>query len=175
MKAGLKIAISGKSGCGNSTVSRIVAERLEFEMINFTFRQLSEEKGMKFGDMCEASMTDYSFDRELDRRQVEMASAGNCVLGSRLAVWMLGDADLKVFLNASTETRAGRIHQREGGEIADVVDETRKRDSNDSARYNSIYEINNNDFGFVDLVIKADRLSQYQIADIIVAAAKSIE
>lgn len=175
MKDGLKIAISGKSGCGNSTVSNLVAEKLGFEMINFTFRQLAVEKGLEFKELCRLSMTDYSYDRELDSRQVEMASKGNCVLGSRLAVWMLKQADLTVFLNASTEVRAGRIHQREGGELSDIISETEKRDRNDSERYDKIYEINNNDFGFVDLVIRADNLDQYQIADIIVAAAKSIE
>ncbi|MDC7227390.1 MAG: cytidylate kinase family protein [Spirochaetales bacterium] len=175
MKEGMKIAISGKSGCGNSTVSRLVAEKLGFEMINFTFRQLAEEKGLEFRELCEASMTDFSYDRELDSRQVEMASGGNCVLGSRLAVWMLKDADLKVFLNASAEVRSGRIQQREGGSLNDVLAVTEKRDKNDSSRYREIYEIDNNEFGFVDLVVRADRLDQYQIADIIVAAAKSIE
>ena len=175
MKEGLKIAISGKSGCGNSTVSRIVAEKLGFEMINFTFRQLAEEKDIEFRELCSRAMTDFSYDRELDRRQVEMASRGNCVLGSRLAVWMLEDADLKIFLNASTETRAGRIRQREGGNAEEVLAETEKRDRNDSERYKQIYNIDNSDYSFVDIVINADRLDQYQIADIIIAAAKSLQ
>ncbi len=175
MKKGLKIAISGKSGCGNSTVSSIVAEKLGFEMINFTFRQLAEEKKIEFRELCRIAMKDFSYDRELDRRQVEMASRGNCVLGSRLAVWMLKDADLKIFLNASTDTRAGRIRQREGGHAEEVLAETEKRDLNDSARYKEIYNIDNNDYGFVDIVINADRLDQYQIADIIIAAAKSLQ
>lgn len=175
MKDGIKIAISGKSGCGNSTVSSIVAEKLGFEMINFTFRQLAQEKGMEFRELCNIAMDDYSYDRELDSRQVEMASGGNCVLGSRLAVWMLKDADLKVFLTASSETRAGRIKQREGGSPEEVLAETEQRDRNDSARYKDIYDIDNNDFSFVDLVIKTDRLNQYQIADIIVAAAMTIQ
>ena len=175
MKDGLKIAISGKSGCGNSTVSSLVAESLGFGMVNFTFRQLAEEKGLEFRELCRLSMDDYSYDRELDRRQVEMASGGNCVLGSRLAVWMLKEADLKVFLTASAETRAGRIHLREGGELSDVLAVTEERDKNDSERYSKIYDIDNNDYGFVDLVIRTDRLNQYQITDIITAAAKSIE
>ncbi len=175
MKEGIKIAISGKSGCGNSTVSRLVAEKLGFEMINFTFRQLAEEKGMDFGDLCNKAMTDFSYDRELDQRQVEMASKGNCVLGSRLAVWMLKDADLKVFLNASSETRASRIQSREGGDPSDVLAVTERRDKNDSARYREIYNIDNSDYDFVDLVIRADNLDQYQIAEIISAAAKSLQ
>ena len=41
----MRIAISGKSGCGNTTVTRLVSEALGFEMINFTFRSLAEEIG----------------------------------------------------------------------------------------------------------------------------------
>ncbi|MDR0624827.1 MAG: cytidylate kinase, partial [Treponema sp.] len=42
-KSGLKIAVSGKSGCGNTTVSKIVADTLGLEFINFTFRSLARE------------------------------------------------------------------------------------------------------------------------------------
>jgi cytidylate kinase len=39
MQKVLRIAISGKSGCGNTTVSRMVAEKLGLRFINFTFRK----------------------------------------------------------------------------------------------------------------------------------------
>jgi cytidylate kinase len=42
----LRIAISGKSGCGNTTVSTLLAKTLGIKLINYTFRQLAEEKGM---------------------------------------------------------------------------------------------------------------------------------
>ena len=174
MKDGIKIAISGKSGCGNSTVSRLVAKKLGLRMINFTFRQLAEEKNMEFWELCKSAETDFSFDRELDRRQVEMADGGNCVLGSRLAVWMLRDADLKVFLTASSDVRAGRIQKREGGDPDMIRRATQKRDRSDTARYSEIYGIDNDDYGFTDLIINSDRLDENQVAGIIIAAAESI-
>ncbi|NBK25522.1 MAG: cytidylate kinase, partial [Spirochaetia bacterium] len=55
----MRIAISGKSGCGNTTVSKLVADRLGYPMINFTFRTLSEEKGIEFWTFCKlAEQTD---------------------------------------------------------------------------------------------------------------------
>ena len=45
---GLVITISGKSGCGNSTVSRIVSERLGLRLINFTLRDVARERGIPF-------------------------------------------------------------------------------------------------------------------------------
>lgn len=174
MKDGLKIAISSKSGCGNSTVTSLVAKKLGFEMINFTFRQLAVEKEMDFKDLCERSMNDFSYDKELDKRQVQMASSGNCVLGSRLAIWMLKDADLKVFLTATPLERAKRIHKREGGNLSEIISFTEKRDKNDNERYKKIYSLDNNNFLFADLIICTNRLDQYQVADIIVAAALSL-
>ncbi len=175
MKQGLKIAISGKSGCGNSTVSKLVAEKLGLTMINFTFRQLAEEKGMEFWELCEKSKDDFSYDRELDSRNAEMASAGNCVYGSRLAVWMLEQADLKVFLTASAEVRAKRIFDREGGVYEEILNVTKQRDQNDSGRYKAIYGIDMDKHQFVDLVINTHRLNEYQVSDIIVKAAEGVD
>ena len=109
----MRIAVSGKSGCGNTTVSTLLAERLGYPMINFTFRQMAKERNMDFWDFCALANRDDSIDKELDSRQVQMAMAEkDCVLGSRLAIWMLKEADFKVYLEASDEavpTRSASI------------------------------------------------------------------
>ena len=104
----LRVAISGKSGCGNTTVSKLLADTLNVNMINFTFRTLAEEVGLSLAEIIEKAKTDDSFDIAVDTRQVEMAKADSCVLGSRLAIWMLKEADIKVYLYASDEVRAKR-------------------------------------------------------------------
>ena len=91
----MRIAISSKSGCGNTTVTTMLSKRLGYPMVNFTFRQMAEERGVDFWTFCRMAENDYDIDRELDRRQVEMAmKEENCILASRLAVWMLKEADL---------------------------------------------------------------------------------
>lgn len=42
----LRIAISGASGCGNTTVSSLLADGLGIPCINYTFRNLAKELGM---------------------------------------------------------------------------------------------------------------------------------
>jgi cytidylate kinase len=168
IKPGIKIAISGKSGCGNSTVSRLTAKRLGLRMINYTFHTIAEEKGMDFKELCLLAETDSHWDHYLDKRQVELASAGDCVLGSRLAIWMLKDADLKVFLDAPIEVRAARIHKREGGDLETVLDETLKRDERDRNRYLRLYNIDHDKHDFVDLLIDTTDLSPEGIVERIV-------
>lgn len=171
----MRIAISSKSGCGNTTVSTKVAEALGYKLINFTFRQLAAEKGVEFWEFCRMAENDDNIDRELDARQVEMAMAEeNCVLGSRLAIWMLKQADLKVYLEAEAATRAGRIHKREGGSLEDKIRETEGRDAKDSARYKRIYGIDNSDTSVADLVISTDNRTPEEIVEIILKKAEEV-
>ena len=100
MKKGLKIAISGRSGCGNTTVSTIIAEALCFRIINYTFHTLAEEMDIPFKELCRLAEDDPQYDYKVDKTQIEMTEGGDCVLGSRLAIWLCKDADLKVFLTS---------------------------------------------------------------------------
>ena len=169
----VKIAISGKSGCGNTTVSRLVADALELTFINFTFRSLAQEKGLSLKEILALAAKDDFWDREVDTRQVELArESGGCVLGSRLAIWMLPEADLKVFLTAASETRARRIQSREGGDLADIAEFTAARDKQDRERYLRIYQIDNDNYSLADLVIDTDNISPQEITERIIAVIK---
>ena len=171
--SGVRIAVSGKSGCGNTTVSRILAETLKLRFINFTFRTLAEERGLEFRDVLALAEEDDSWDIEVDTRQVKLArEGGGCVIGSRLAIWMLPEADFKVFLTAAPETRAKRIQKREGGSIGDIAQFTAVRDRQDHERYLRIYKIDNDDYSFADLVIDTDKIKAPAIAKKIIAGIK---
>ena len=163
----LRIAISGKSGCGNTTVSTMLAEKLGITLINYTFRQLAAEKGLTLAQVIEKAKSDDSYDIAVDTRQVELARAENCVLGSRLAIWMLKEADLKVYLIASDDTRAKRILNREGGDLQQIKDFTAMRDRVDSARYMKLYQIDNNEYEFADLKIDTATRTPDQIVTLI--------
>lgn len=170
----MRIAISGKSGCGNTTVTTLLSEKLGYTKINFTFRNLAAEKGFDFWDFCKMAESDSSYDKELDKRQVEMAmSEENCVLGSRLAIWMLKEADLKIYLNASTKERATRIFKREKGDFQTRLNQTKTRDENDSKRYKAIYQIDNNDTSIADIVIDTEGKTPEDIVEIIIGYIKS--
>lgn len=168
------IAISGKSGCGNSTVSRLLAERLRRRLVNYTFHTMADEMQIHFETLLELASADTKYDRLLDERQVAMAHETDCVVGSRLAIWLVRDAELKVYLHASSEVRAERIRKREGGNPADVLAFTKKRDGLDRERYLSLYGIDNDRFDFADLVINTERMSPERIVDVIEAAVGGV-
>jgi cytidylate kinase len=173
MKKAFRIAISGKSGCGNTTISGLAAGALGLRLINFTFRALAEEKGMSLAEVLALAAKDDSWDREVDSRQIALAREdGGCVLGSRLAIWMLEEADLKVYLKAKPETRAKRIVKREGGSLEDIASFTAERDRQDRERYLRIYGIDNDNYSFADIIIDTDDKDVDTIVKLVVEAAK---
>ena len=168
----MKIAISGKSGCGNTTVSKILEKKLNFKLINYTFHTMAEERGMDFDDFCRMAEKDSKYDIYLDNKQKELAAGGECIIGSRLAVWLIDDADLKVFLDAGEEIRASRIHKREGGDYQEILDKTIARDIRDTERYKNLYNIDNNDYRHVDILINTENFRPEAVAEIILAAVE---
>jgi len=175
MKKEIKIAVSGKSGCGNTTVSKLTAEALGLRFINFTFRSLALERNLDLKTVLELASSDDSWDREVDERQLVMArKEGGCVLGSRLAIWFLEEADLKVYLHASPIVRAKRIANREGENLEEAAAFTEERDRQDRQRYLRIYNIDTNEFNFADLFIDTDKYNPQEITEMIVKKAGEI-
>ncbi len=168
-----RIAISGKSGCGNTTVSKLVADALGLRFINFTFRQLAAEHGISLAEVIKRAKDDEYWDRTVDERQVALARQdGGCVLGSRLAIWLLDEADLKVYLRATPETRARRIQKREGGSLDAIAAFTAERDRQDHGRYRTLYGIDTDEYAFVDLIIDVDNLTPEAIMELVIEALK---
>lgn len=164
------VAISGKSGCGNTTVSKRVAQILGCEFINYTFRKLAEEEGKSLAEILALAEEDSSWDRLLDSRQVELAQKQDCVIGSRLAMWLLPNASLRVYLKASPDVRVDRIHAREGGSRDEIAVFTAQRDIRDHRRYKETYGIDTDDVSGANLVIDTERWDAEQIARIIADA-----
>jgi cytidylate kinase len=174
MSSDIKIAISGQSGCGNTTVSRIVASALGLRLINYTFHDMAKERGIGFEELCSLAESDPQYDTYLDNMLVILASRGGCVLGSRLSIWLLKNAHLKVYLTASIDARAERIARREGTSVEQAKRETLLRDERDRNRYIKLYGIDIREYGFADLTIDTEQGDQEYVARKIIDAAKDI-
>ena len=166
----LRIAISGKSGCGNTTVSNTIAKKLSIPCINYTFKNLGAEMGLSVKEIVEKARDDFSYDKKVDSKQIELASIQSCVLASRLAIWLLKKADLKVYLYASSEKRTERVHKREGGNILEITNFTKLRDAEDTKRYKELYHIDIDDYkSIADIVIDTDEKSIEEIVRLILS------
>ncbi len=165
------IAISGKSGCGNTTASRYLANKLGYRLVNYTFHTMAAEMNIPFPQLLEMAKEDSRYDRQLDDTQVRLALEGDCVIGSRLAIWLLRGKAFTVYLKAGLQVRAQRVHKREGGDLQTLLDFTSGRDSMDHERYLKLYGIDNDDYAFADLILDVEKMSPEEIVDSILSAA----
>lgn len=185
----MRIAISSLSGCGNSTVSRIVAKKLKLEFINYTFRNLARDTNVPFETIQSESLKNPKYDYEVDRRQIKLIQDhAHCVVGSRLAVWLDDEKikekirvrapafDFKVWIYAPLKERAARIARREHAQIPHVLSSTKLRDRQNELRYRTLYGIDVDKFSrAVDLTINTERFSAEQVATLITTAAKKVK
>jgi len=165
------ICISGLSGAGKNTVGSIVARRLGLRLIQFSFKNWAKERGIALMELQREATKDSSLDKQLDRRIVEEAGRGDCVVVTWLAPWMVKNADLRIWVDASEEVRARRIMQRDGMPHGKALAHVRERDANNRERYKRYYDIDIDDRSIFDVTINSDNFTPEQIADIIVAAA----
>ncbi|AAX17315.1 (d)CMP kinase [Borrelia hermsii] len=167
----MRIAVSGKSGCGNTTISGMLAKYYGLKLVNYTFHDIAREKNMPFDMFYEKEIigrNDHYWDEYLDGKLLELSKEDNTVLASRLAIWLSKNADLKIYLYAKIEIRAERIINREGGMYSDILRSTFNRDSNDSKRYLSVYNIDiDNYLDVADFIVDTTDRSANKVFELI--------
>lgn len=180
----MRIAISGPTGCGNSTASSLVSQALRLKRYNYTFHDLARELKIPFPRLHELAEKDSKYDYLLDKKQIAFSlKEKDCVVGTRLAVFLNAIApklkmqkpkfDLSVWLTAPVEVRAKRIAERDARAFEEGLGEVVYRDSSNSERYFKLYGI---DYRMPRGCLKIDtsRLSAEQAAGMIIAAAKKL-
>jgi CMP/dCMP kinase len=170
----MRIAISGHSGCGNTTATNNVGKSLGLNIMNYTFRDLAKDLGVSFDDVQREAPNNFLYDYLTDLQLIRAALHQKIVVGTRLAAWLM-EADMRVWLNASLEARAARINKREtekNSSYEQVLYKTLKRDESNRKRYLQLYGLDINDHSDFDLTINTEKLTAEQVAGLIEAAAK---
>jgi cytidylate kinase len=168
----LRIAISGQSGCGNTTAVHNVGKTLGLNVVNYTFRDLARDLDVPFEEIQKRAGETKVYDFLTDLSLIRASLQPRAVVGSRLAAWLV-DADLRVWVHAPLETRAKRIHQREKDSLYEsVLYRTLQRDEQNRKRYLQLYGIDISDRSDFDIIINTERLTAEQVSSLIVAAAR---
>lgn len=182
----MKVAISGLSGVGSSTTAKLVSERLNLPMTNFTFRQLAVEKGMSFEELQTLAASEPEVDFELDRRLISFINENpNCIAATDISCWLdnpgvytlLGldkgpSFDLKIWLEAPLEVRAARMQAREKGSIEDIIAYNHQRDIDNRERYLNLYGIDIFSREGIDWVFET---SDHNLNEVVEAVCQKIE
>lgn len=168
------ITISGPPGSGKSTLSRLLSAQLGMELVSMgdVFRKLAQDRCMSLEEFGLLAQRDEKIDRKLDEEQKKIAKENdNIILEGRLSGFLV-DANLKVWLKAPLEVRAGRIAQRENKSAAKAMAETSERERCERERYLKYYNIDISDLSVYDFVIDSTRWSPEEITEIVVKAVE---
>jgi cytidylate kinase len=173
------ITISGPAGSGKSTVAAGLAERLGSEHVSGgdIFRELAADRDLTPLELNKLAEEDDSIDRDLDRRQRELAAEReDLVLESRLAGWMAGDhADFRIWLDAPLDIRAERIADREDKPVGTAREETVERADSEALRYREYYGVDIDDLDIYDLALNTARFSPGAVLDVVITAVEAYD
>jgi cytidylate kinase len=168
----MRIAISGLSGCGNTTVGRLVGERLGYPLFNYTFRDLAHDLGTRLEDLAGAARADI-FDLLVVVATIRAAQAANVVIGNRLAT-LICNANLNIWLDASLTTRSTRISVRERQPYETALKQTAVRDEENYRHFLDLFGVDIHARSHVDAVINTELFDAEQVATTIVGLAPTL-
>jgi cytidylate kinase len=169
----MRIAISGLSGCGNTTVGALIAASLGYSLCNYTFRDLARDLGIDLEDIIGADRIDI-FDLLVVVATVRAARGDNVVISNRLAAWV-SQADLNIWLHATLTTRSTRISMREHQPYEVALAQTLARDEGNRQRFLRLFGLDVHEHGHIDAVINTELLKAEQVAAVIAALARTLQ
>ncbi len=170
------ITISGRPGSGKSTVSKLVAKKMNLKHYSTGdfMRLMASNRKLSLLELSKLAETDSSIDEELDERQRSLAlNEDDFVIDARLAFYFI-PFSFKVFLQVSEEVAANRISGRETLTKQEALEKTRERLNSEHKRYLDLYNVNYEDKKHFNLVINTDDKLPDEIAQIIQDSAKSL-
>lgn len=154
------VTISGTSGAGKSTVSKLLAEKLGYKHYSTgdILRGIAMERGVTINELMIKAKTEKSIDYDIDNKTKKLGGEeDNFVMDSRLA-WHFIPNSVKIFLDADLKTRAERIFRQGRKEerfasFDEAVEKMKEREDVNLERYEEIYSIDYLDKNNYDLVI----------------------
>ncbi|UCG44669.1 MAG: cytidylate kinase family protein [Candidatus Bathyarchaeota archaeon] len=171
------ICIGGMTGSGKSSVARRLAAEygLQYFSGGDALKALATEIGYKVAGkgwwegkegmrFLQQRTKEDKFDKEVDRRLLELAKQGYVILDSWTMPWLLKDKSFKIWLEASVPMRAERVAERDGVGLVTALATLKEKDEKTRAIYKKLYGFELGiDFSPFDLVLDSSNLSADEV------------
>ncbi|MBR0271831.1 MAG: AAA family ATPase [Methanobrevibacter sp.] len=170
------ITLGGLAGTGTTTTAELLSEKLDIPYISagYVFRQMASERGMSVLEFSEFAEGNDDIDKEIDKRQAELAkSADNLIVEGRLSAYFV-EADLKLWLVTPFDVRSQRIAERESKSIDLARQEIITREDSEALRYMDIHNIDIKNMDIYDLIINTGTFDPEKVSEIILTTLKVI-
>ena len=171
------ISLSGELASGKGTVSRILAQKLDFGIYcNGDYaRSLAKDLGMDITEFNIYVKEHPEIDRQIEQNAKEYAKTHeNFVIDARLG-WYVVPESFKVYLKVDIDEAAKRAFydaKRKYSEDLHSIEEQKadmqKRYQIENERYYKLYNVRKEDESNYDIVIDTTNMTPDEVADIIV-------
>lgn len=172
-KKGLTIVVAGPACSGKTTGAKAIAKALNLQYVSAgeVFRNVAKERGIPLEEF--SAIREKEIDYEIDKKTLEFAIQGNCVLDGRLVAWVAGDwADVKIYYDCPLEVRAERAIKRDKIPKEKAIEIIKKRDSEDNKKYIELYGIDSFNKSIYDIIIDNEKISKEESEKIAVEKTK---
>ena len=170
------ITLGGLAGTGTTTTAELLSEKLDIPYISagYVFRQMASERGMSVLEFSEFAEGNNDIDKEIDKRQAELAkSSDNLIVEGRLSAYFV-EADLKLWLVTPFDIRSSRIAERESKSVDVASEEIISREKSEALRYKDIHNIDISNMSIYDLIINTGTFNPEEVSEIILTTLKVI-
>jgi len=167
------IVISGWPAVGKTTIAKELANEFGFKMYNGgdILKMIAGQRGYvvsgkEWWDSTEESKKfmserklNLTFDRQVDKKLVNIAKKGNVVITSYTLPWLIKDS-IKVWLKGSYKSRAKRMATRDNMSITEAKKIISSRDEENEKIYRNLYGFNfGEDLCVFDFILNTDLLN----------------
>ena len=170
------ITIGGLAGTGTTTAAELLSEKMGIDYISagYVFREMAREHDMSVLEFSEFAEGNDEIDKEIDKRQAELAkSADNLIIEGRLSAYFV-EADLKLWLVTPFDVRSSRIAERESKSVDVASEEIIVREESEALRYMDIHNIDIKNMDIYDLIINTGTFNPEEVSEIILTTLKVI-
>lgn len=167
------ITISGLSGSGKSTITKLLAKKLGYKYFDAgrAQRELAEEKGLSIIELNKLEEKGPQLDNLIDEKLLNQARNNeNIILEGRISGWMCYQNNIKAFkiwIECPLDVRIQRVAGRESKNIETTTKETVFREKSENIRYKQYYNIDRNNLSIYDLVVDSNKNLPNKIVGII--------
>jgi cytidylate kinase len=168
----IKICISGLTGSGKTTLGNLIAKELGIRHITkvqtHTYSVIASKLQAKNDRTLAIGQTaNPKYAKDFDREIVAAARKSNCVVSTWLGPWLIKDASLRVWLNASLEERSRRKAKDLGTTLAKAKSYIIEKDSYAKSQFKKLYGIDINDHSIFDIEINTEKLNHADVVSVV--------
>lgn len=167
------ISLAGDLASGKGTVSKIIAERLDYGIYKNGdyFRKLAKDMNMSVTDFNIYVKDHPEIDRQIENSATEYAKENdNFIIDARLG-WYAVPESFKVYMKVDTKVAAERAFydmNRKSTEAFDSIEEQEedmiKRYKLENERYFALYGVHKEDMANYDFVVDTTNLNPDEVA-----------